>query len=391
MIVVVEVIFWLSVFCLIYNYVGFPLLMKLLSIGKKQNKICYTQEDDLPMVSVLLAAYNEQEVIEEKIKSTFKTTYPLAKLELLIGSDASTDSTDEIIKKHKRLFPNVKFKRFGGRTGKPTIIDDLKKHATGEILIMTDSNVFFEQNTISKLVSHFKNNKIGLVGGNILNLEVKRDGISNQEKKYLTIENKLKYQEGIVWGTMIGAFGGVFAIRKSDCVDVPKNFIVDDFFLTMAVIENGKAAINELDAIAYEDVSHVMAKEFKRKKRIAAGNFQNLNRFKHLLLPPITGVAFCFFSHKVLRWKGPFFMLFALVTNALLFQQNLYYQLLFIGQLFIWMIPILDYTLGKLGIHNKLLRFVSHLFGMNLALFLGFFTYLGGIKTNVWTPTESNQ
>tara|TARA_B100000809_G_scaffold144018_2_gene141552 strand:+ start:655 stop:1827 length:1173 start_codon:yes stop_codon:yes gene_type:complete len=389
--IVVEFVFWLSVTSLVYNYVGFPILMKLLSIGKKQNEVCFTKEDNLPMVSVLLAAYNEESVIEEKIKSTFKTNYPLAKLELMIGSDASTDGTDDIIKKYKRLFPNVKFKRFGGRTGKPTIIDDLKKHASGELLIMTDANVFFDHDTVFQLVKHFKNQKIGLVGGNILNVDVKNDGISKQEKQYLSIENKIKYQEGVLWGTVIGAFGGAFAIRKSACVDVPNNFIVDDFFLTMSVIEQGKFAINELDAIAYEDVSHVMTKEFTRKKRIAAGNFQNLNRFKHLLFPPTTGLAFSFWSHKVLRWKGPFFMLFALISNVLLLQESVVYEYLFAGQVIFWMIPLFDFVLGKLGIHNKLLRFVSHLFGMNLALLLGFFTYLGGVKTNVWTPTERNQ
>ena len=116
MMVFVEVVFWLSFLCLFYNYIGFPFIMRLLSIGKKQNENCFNEGVDLPMVSVLLAAYNEEEVIEEKIKSTFKTNYPLANLELLIGSDASTDNTDRIIEKYTRLLPNVKFKRFGGRS-----------------------------------------------------------------------------------------------------------------------------------------------------------------------------------------------------------------------------------------------------------------------------------
>jgi len=391
MMVFVEVVFWLSFLCLFYNYIGFPFIMRLLSIGKKQNENCFNEGVDLPMVSVLLAAYNEEEVIEEKIKSTFKTNYPLANLELLIGSDASTDNTDRIIEKYTRLLPNVKFKRFGGRTGKPTIIDDLKKDAKGDVLILTDANVFFDQDTIFQLVKHFKNQEIALVGANILNVDIKKEGISGQEKQYLSIENKIKYQEGIVWGTMIGAFGGVYAIRKSECVDVPKNFIVDDFFLTMSVLENSKSAINELGAVAYEDVSNVMSKEFTRKKRIAAGNFQNLNRFKHLLISPIPGLSFSFWSHKVLRWIGPFFMIAGLIANCLLFQESELYKVLLFGHLLIWLIPLIDFIFGKIGIHNKLLRFVSHLFGMNLALLLGFFSYLGGIKTNVWTPTERNQ
>ena len=103
MMVIFEVVFWFSVACLIYNYVGFPIIMKVLSRGVEQNNMCFSRSEYLPIVSVLLAAYNEQSVIEEKIKSTFKTNYPLSKLELLIGSDASNDGTDEIIKKYKRL------------------------------------------------------------------------------------------------------------------------------------------------------------------------------------------------------------------------------------------------------------------------------------------------
>lgn len=389
--VVIEIIFWLCVASLIYHYVGFPILMKILSIGKKQNANCFDKEDTLPTVSILLAAFNEEKVIEEKIKSTFKTSYPFDKIELLIGSDASTDETDAIIEKYTRLFGGVKFRRFGGRTGKPLIIDTLEKEAKGDVLILTDANVFFDLDTIFQLVKHYKNEKIGLVGGNILNLEVKNDGISNQEKQYLSLENKLKYQEGVLWGTMIGAFGGVYSMRKSLYTDIPKNFIVDDFFLTMSVIEQGFLAINELDAIAYEDVSNVITKEFTRKKRIASGNYQNLKRFKSLLWPPFKGVAISFWSHKVLRWFGPFFMIFALMTNALLFSQNVIYQVLFLGQMLVWFIPLFDYIFGKLGHHNKLLRFVSHLLGMNLALLLGSITYLRGIKTNVWTPTERNQ
>ncbi len=132
-------------------------------------------------------------------------------------------------------------------------------------------------------------------------------------------------------------------------------------------------------------------KSLLEKKRIASGNFQNLNRFKHLLFPPIKGISFSFWSHKVLRWFGPFFMILALLFNALLFHQSVFYELLFFGQLFVWSLPLVDALLSQVGIHNKLLRFVSHLFGMNLALLFGFVAYTKGIKTNIWTPTERNQ
>jgi hypothetical protein len=172
---------------------------------------------------------------------------------------------------------------------------------------------------------------------------------------------------------------------------VPANFIVDDFYVSMHVLRDGKKAINELDAICHEDVSDILAQVLRRKVRISTGNFQNLNQFKGLLWPPFSGVAFAFLSHKVIRWCTPFLLLLIFVANLLLLQAGWLYQLLFAGQLLLLALILVDFLFKKLNVHIKLFRFITHFYSMNAALFLGWIKYLKGVKTSVWTPTQRFQ
>ena len=251
--------------------------------------------------------------------------------------------------------------------------------------------MFFNEDTIYNLVKHYKQPEIALVGGNIINEELHKTGISVQEKTYLSRENKIKYHEGILWGTMIGAFGGCYSIRKSYFSAVPTKFFMDDFYITMSVLEKGKKAINELDAVCYEDVSNIISEEFRRKVRISIGNYQNLFRYKKLLFSGFTGVAFCFWSHKVLRWLGPFFILFIFFSNLILAHNNDFYTFCFRVQITLLMLPFADYLFKMKNIHIGLLRFISHFYLMNLALLVGFFRFIVGVESNVWKPTQRFQ
>lgn len=386
-----EILFWISIFSLFHSYIFFPFLLRVLSMRTKQNQIVFFQHEELPGVSVLLAVYNEESVIEEKIIRTFKSNYPLNKIEFIIGSDASTDKTNSIIKNFITKFPQLNLVEFSGRTGKAGIINHLETLASNKILILTDANVFFEPDTIYQLVKHYKNPEIAIVGGNIINCGLKQDGISYQETSYLKRENLIKYQEGAIWGNMIGSFGGCYSILKDFYSPVPKNFFMDDFYITLGVLEKGKKSICELDAICHEDVSNKVTEEFRRKVRISIGNFQNLNRYKKLLFPPFSGLAFSFFSHKVLRWFGPLLILVAFIFSAVLAQTSNFYFLLFSGQLVLMSLPVIDFILKKINIHIRILRFITHFYLMNLALLVGLFKYIKGVNSNVWKPTERNQ
>ncbi len=385
-----QIVFWVCCFFIMHTYVLFPVLLSWFAKGRKQNELVYTEQQELPYVDIVLAVYNEASVIDRKITSTFDTGYPIDKIRFYIGSDHSTDATNSIIESYRNKYPQLSLRVFGGRTGKASIINQLVKESKAEILILTDANVFFYHNTIYELVKHFKNKDIALVGGNLINEEHSDKGIAVQENEYLKRENLIKYQEGILWGAMIGAFGGCFAIRREEYKAVPPNYIVDDFYLTMQVFRNHKKAINELSAVYYEDITDKIEEEFRRKTRISAGNFQNLVTFKDLLWPLWTGVSFCFISHKILRWLTPIFIITALLVNLFLLSWHWIYMMTFAGQLLSMIIPFKDWLLKKIGIHMKLFRFISHFYVMNLALLIGLVKYTMGVKTNIWKPTERN-
>lgn len=393
------IVFWIIVFgiCVLpvlHSYVLYPFILKLKAANKEPIWDSNARISTYRKVSILMAAYNEESVLEEKINSILESDYPHENIQILVGSDNSTDRTNEIMVDFEKKYPNIiKFFHYTERQGKGNIINKLYNESIGEILILTDANVIFDVKTIKELVKCFENDKIGLADTNMINKGMKKAGISYQEKAYISREVLIKNREGKIWGTMMGPFGGCFAVRKELYESVPVNFLVDDFYINMKIYEKGYLAVNNLNAKVYEDVSNDLSIEFRRKIRIATGNFQNLETFARLIFSPIKGLGFSFLSHKVLRWISPFLLIDSLLALSMLgFSHNiLLFEVLFYLQLFSMLIPFIDICLRKLKIHIVLLRFITHFYAMNLALFIGFFKYLKGVKSNVWEPTKRNQ
>lgn len=389
--IIIQVIFWVSVFFIIHSYVFYPLILIMLSRNKEENLNCFMLNDSLPAVSILMSLYNEEEVIKQKLTSILSNQYPISNIEILIGSDASNDNTNEIIYDFMEKNPGIiKFYPFEKRQGKANIINQLYDQAKGEILILTDANVIFDSDTIFELVKHFKNHEIGIVDTNMINRGLSKTGISIQEKAYISREVKMKNRESRIWGTMMGPFGGCYAIKRELFSKVPYNYLVDDFYINMKVLEKGKKSINNLNARVYEDVSNNLYIEFKRKIRIATGNFQNLFEFAHLMLPFNKGLSFSFISHKVIRWLGPVFLIAAFISNLLLTGYPIY-RLLFIVYCLTFAVPIIDSILRNNNLHIIIFRFITHFYSMNLALLIGLIKYIKGVKSNVWQPTKRFQ
>ncbi|PIE86368.1 MAG: glycosyl transferase family 2 [Bacteroidia bacterium] len=385
-----QIIYWICVFAILHSYVFYSVILYILAKNKKDNAIVYTKDDDLPEISILLAVYNEEEVLEEKLQSMLGSKYPTEKVKILIGSDNSTDKTNAILEAYEKKYPSqIKLFLFTSRQGKAKIINHLHEMAGGEIYILTDANVMFDENTMFELIKHFKNQEIGIVDSNMINKGLNPSGISIQEKAYISREVLIKNKESKIWGSMMGPFGGCYAIRKSLYQAVPPNFLVDDFYINMKVLVQKKKAINNLHAKVYEDVSNNLEDEFRRKIRISTGNFQNLLFFRQLIFK-CNGISFSFFSHKVLRWFGPMFLLVAFFTNILLLDNQLYYYLFYLYCL-TFAIPIFDFILRKIKVHLVIFRFITHFYSMNLALLIGFYKFIKGVKSNVWQPTKRNQ
>ena len=383
-----EGLFFVSVFLILYTYIVFPAILGLLAHGKMVKEDNFPNNNEFPKVTIIIAAYNEELVIKQKLESIFNSDYPKENLEIIIGSDASNDRTSGIVSMYANEYPFIKFYEFPIRRGKPSVINDLVSYSSYPLIILTDANVFFEKQMIGRLIRHFRNEKTGLVGANILNVGLKKDGISIQEKSYVERENIIKYREGVLWGCMMGPFGGCYALRKNLFEAVPAGFLVDDFYISMKVVEKNFYCLNDLEAICYEDVSNDIFQEYKRKARISAGNFQNLKMFGHFLLRPFTPAGFCFISHKFLRWMTPFFIIFSLLSLIILSTFNYIYFILLTGEIILLCAPMIDWLVTKAGMHLRFLRFISYFSFMNLALLKGFFRFVRGINSGIWTPTK---
>ncbi len=391
-------IFGISFLGLAHSYLLYPFFLWLKVRKRTSNSLVFSPaDDDLPFVSIVSSLYNEEAVIAQKIHTLFQLQYPSSKLQVLLGSDCSADQTNSIVANLVGNRPHFHFFPFSERRGKPPVINDLVAKASAmvpdgqeHILIITDANVMLEPSTLFQLIKHFKHPKIMLVDAHMSHVGMQESGISKAEDQYISTEVRLKHWESLNGGRMVGPFGGCYAIRATHFSPVPENWLVDDFYIAMKAFEQGGWAINELAAICYEGVSHDIKEEYRRKRRISAGNFQNMRTFRHLWWPPLQALSYAFFSHKVLRWLGPFFI-FGIILGAgiLALLGNLIFTVLFpIMIVGILLVIALDQVFAYFSIHIKILRGLRYFLYMNAALLEGFFKYLKGIKTNVWQPPK---
>lgn len=396
MITVLKIMFWGSLAALVHTYLLYPIIMRVLAKGKSTNTLWYSKTEELPKIIVLMAAFNEEKVLEEKIKTLLNQDYQSHKIFIYIGSDNSTDRTNEILSSFQNNQANITCFLYSERQGKTGIINQLVKESSNEhppdeevIYLMTDASVMLQKDVCYHLAKHFKNPKMAIVDAHMIYSGIEANDISYSESTYLNAEVRLKNDESKVTQKMIGPFGGCYALRSTYYRLVPTNRLVDDFYIAMTALKQDGLAINSLEAKCYESVSHDMASEYRRKKRIGAGNFQNLLSFIGLTNPfSLLGISFI--SHKVLRWKGPFFMIILLITSLLLMRAgNPFFKIVFFAQLAWYIIPpLLLKLLSVLKLPAKWLRTITYFNVMNLALLHGFFKFLGGINSGIWNPVE---
>lgn len=377
----VEIVFWLCFILLVHTYVIYPLHMRV--IAKRYTFKWKSVEQELPFVSVLMAAFNEEDNIVERIESTFKTNYPAHRFEFVIGSDASTDKTDSLIKIYSDSKSNLKFIRFENRTGKPEIINQLVNHAKGEILVLTDADTRFDENTLSEIVKPFSDRKVGGVQSHIL-LSKSVGDVGQTELFYNLGELQIKKGES-VWGCVIGAFGSCYAIRKELYTVVPKGFLVDDFLIFCKVLEKGYSCVYAENAITFMEVDGKSETQFKRKVRIGTGNYQNLGKLLGLLNPRNIKKAYSFFSHKVLRWIGPFILIALILLNPMLILKKSIYSAIWILQLTCYAIAFADIIYRSITKKTTSISFVGHFVSMNFALLLGFVKFVSSKPDGTWS------
>ena len=258
-----------------------------------------------PELDILLAVHNEEDVIEAKVVATFAQEYP-ARVRLLVGTDACTDATDRLLEQLKYRYPNLVHRRFLQRAGKPQILNALVQEATAPILVLTDADALPDPACLLALVAPFADALIGGVQADVVVQTESSNEVALQEARYSYREMEIKRGESR-WGAVTGAFGAMYALRRELFTPLPKGFIVDDFFLFQEVLRKGYQTVYNEDARYSLRISGDARVQFRRKRRIGKGNFQNLWHFKSMLLG-LNLISYCFWSHKVLRWLTPFLL-----------------------------------------------------------------------------------
>ena len=384
-------LFFISLFLIVYSYLLYPSLTEVLAFifcRRKQNN--KSNKSLTYSVSIIMAVHNEEKVISAKLRSLIELDFvareaynQYANIEVLIGSDASTDNTDDIIEKYSKDYSFIRLIRFRERSGKASIINQLVDMASGEIIVSTDANVIFDRRLLDELLLPFHDPRVGMVAANIIRGIESSNGMQKIEKKYIIRENKIKKMQSCLSGLLMGAEGGCYAIRKSLFAKVPHGYFMDDFFITMSVIQKGYNISFAENALCYEDVPDNRIEEFRRKTRISIGNYQNMAHYWRMLFNPLHRVFFHFISHKFIRWMTPFLMILALICGWVL---SFYDGVYLYPSLLLTCLMILPFA-GELAYSIPVLSHATHFVYMNYALLKGFFLYLRRPTNSVWQPT----
>lgn len=375
--------FWILIFIIIYSYVAYGVLLYGLVLLKRLLiKPTITDNAYEPTVSLLIAAYNEESCIAKKIENTLRLDYPADKIEFVFVTDGSSDSTPDIVKR----FPRVRLLHQPQRQGKIAAVERSMPHLHGEIVVFTDANTFVNKEAIKNIVRHFADARIGVVSGEkrILNRD-SDEAAGAGEGFYWKYESKLKQWDAELYSVM-GAAGELFAIRKDLYEPIPKDSLIEDFYMSFKIVEKGYVIAYEPDAYALEEPSASIAEELKRKIRIAAGGIQSIVRLSELLNPFKYGVVtFQYVSHRALRWSlAPLALPVVLVLNIFLVQYGGIYPYLFAMQVLFYLAAIAGYLLEKKHLRLKILFIPFYFCMMNYAVYLGFRRYIKGSQSVIW-------
>ena len=384
---VLVICFWSAVVLLLHTYAGYPVVLWLLArLGLVyrpwgRSDCC----DDSPTVSLLVAAHNEHDVIEAKMANCAQLDYPGGRLEVLLGSDGSTDATVELA---RRSGPsNLRIFDFPQRSGKGSVLNRLAQAARGEILVFSDANTMYDPQALQRLVAWFTDPRVGCVSGRLRLVSPDANPGGRGEGLYWRYETTLKRLESAA-GALIGANGAIYAIRRELFVPIPRGTVNDDFLLSVKVLEQGYRSLYEPGAEATEETAPSLAGEYRRHLRDAAGHFQVLSLTWRLLNPLRGRVAFGYFSHRVIRWFAPFLLGAMLLASAFLADEPLYRTML-LAQVSGYGLALLGYMGMRLKMRIGPLYVPLYAVMLHLALLVGLLRHLTHRQSATWTPERA--
>lgn len=375
---IVSILFWICLIIVVYTYIGYGgvllCLVKIKRLFCKKEEIppCVESDESLPEVTLMICAYNEEDIIDAKMHNTMGLDYPKDKLHVMWVTDGSTDETNDRLGRYSEV--TIVFSK--ERRGKAAAINHGMQMVRTELVVMTDSNTILNSGCIKEVVRLFKDPKVGCVSGEKKVLVRTDEGqtAAKGEGAYWKYESTLKRWDSELYSAM-GAAGELCAIRSNLYKQLPEDTLLDDFVVSMEIVRRGYKIAYTADAYAMEYGSVDLSEESKRKRRIAAGGLQSSWRLRGLMNPfrfPV--VSFQFVSHRVLRWTiTPFCLLALIPLNVILVisHYNALYLSLWILQVVFYMSATIGYVLAERGKQSKLFFIPYYFLFMNLNVFLG--------------------
>jgi len=384
------ILFWLSVFLIIYTYIGYPVMLALIAkLIPFQSRASGTLD---PSVTLLITAYNEEAVIEKKIENSLRLDYPRDRLQIIVAADGSSDRTPEIVGKfHER---GVELTYISLRNGKLAAINRAMAQARGDIVIFSDANNMYDPDTVRKLITPFSDPTVGASTGAKLIIQDGSD-LSSAEGIYWKYESWIKTNETVL-GTCTSSVGEILAIRHELYNPPPSHIINDDYYIVLDLIKRGFRVFYVPEARSFEYISATVRDEMVRRTRMNTGKYQAIF-MSYGLLPfnrPI--LLWQIISHKYFRAFLPFGFIGALLTNIFLvliprdtstslLRMSAPYAWTFLSiQLFFYLLAVFGNLVKFQGLLGKLIYLPTYLVNSNIAILRGFYGYISGKQTNIW-------
>lgn len=367
-------IFWLSVLFIGYSYAGYPLWLYLRS---RMRRFPVLREPILPFVSIVMAVRNEAEALPRKLQNLEELNYSVDQLEIIVASDASTDATDALLRERAsdRLLPVF----CSEHAGKASALNQGMQAARGEIILFTDARQMLESDALRRLVERFADPGVGCVSGELMLGEPgpadRHEGVG----LYWKMEKRIREWEGAA-GSVVGATGAIYAVRKKLLVSLPAGTILDDVYLPLHVVRQGGRVVFEPSARAWDNFTETPGREFRRKVRTLTGNYQLL-QLAPWLLTRKNPIRFEFISHKLLRLCVPFALAGALVSSLLSAQP--FYRAMAVAQVALYSLALLALVRPAPGLAGRVGNLVFSFLMLNTAAVVALLNFVTG-KKEVW-------
>jgi cellulose synthase/poly-beta-1,6-N-acetylglucosamine synthase-like glycosyltransferase len=334
-----RIVFWLAAFLLLYVYAGYPLLLALIGLFVRRPR---PDAGFTPRISVLIAAYNEEEAIERKIRQTLALEYPADKIQVLVLSDCSNDRTDEIVK----ALPDsrVRLVRMPERRGKTFAQNVGVKEATGEVIVFSDATAIYHPRALSYLACNYEDPSVGAVSGRYQYFDPGQQSPTGLGSvAFWNYENLIKKLQSRI-RTITGCCGCIYSVRKVAYTELPAD-IISDLVQPLQAIRKGYRVVFEDRALAYEETTQSTSEEFSMRVRVVTRAMRGLLSVSDLLKPwKFAWPAFQLWSHKIMRWMVPVFLIALLMANSLLLDSS-FYRFTLAVQLFFYAAALLNMLL----------------------------------------------